>query len=184
MDPGMTVRAQRAVGSPMALQARGPLALTRTLEWGITLGVRDRYMRSLIVDALEVLRRPVAAFADGMSLLESLADILLTNSRGGRPELIIADAALPGCSGISLLEGLCDLQWDVPVILITDPHQEEERSRAWRIGVAGVFITPLDYDSLRSLSRLLLYPGNGAYSQEGRAKRRALREALYHQLYR
>jgi CheY-like chemotaxis protein len=122
----------------------------------ILIGIRDQGLRDRTAVALGDLGRPIVRVGDGLRLVERIADAVLDNA--GRPGLIVADAVLPGCTGLTLLSGVRALHWDTPVILLTQMHEQRERGIAWAQGVTGVFVDPIDVADLRSFAALVLDP--------------------------
>jgi two-component system phosphate regulon sensor histidine kinase PhoR len=60
------------------------------------------------------------------------------------PALIITDQAMPGLTGLEMIEELRQSGSDIPAILITAEGSEEIASRALRAGVMDYFIKPFD----------------------------------------
>jgi len=117
---------------------------------------RERVSDSLGEDGFDV-----AVVADGFHLVQHLAGAVLNVPGSMRPTLIIADAALPGCTGISLLTGLRSLGWQTPVILLTSAGNDEARWQAWNHSVTGLFIEPYDPHEVREFARIVLDPDAG-----------------------
>jgi|GEM_PF-986269 len=121
-------------------------------------GVAEARPRGEISEMLSRLGFAVSAEADGFRLIERIADAILGKAVE-RPALIIADALLPGCTGLSLLGGLRDLGWQTPVILLSPRSPDAARWQAWSSGVSGVFTAPYDMDELHSFVLSLLNHG-------------------------
>lgn len=120
-------------------------------------GIADRERREEVAAMLCRNGCDVTAHADGFHLVERLADAILGRQTRRRPDIIIADAILRGCSGVTLLEGLRQLEWDTPVILLTDRSVAISHRWAWR-AVSGVFTEPFDIDALEAFVRFALDP--------------------------
>lgn len=120
--------------------------------------MRDGAVRAQVSSMLGSLGCSVDSFGNGMDLIDRLADRILAGSRSSRPDLIIAEAILPGCTGVSLLAGLRELGWETPVILLTRSDQNSVRKQAWHNGVTGIFIEPLDLNQLGEFAQLVLDP--------------------------
>jgi CheY-like chemotaxis protein len=56
----------------------------------------------------------------GYHLVETLSGLILGDRPWLHPHLIIADIHSPGCSGITISQGLRDLGWKTPVILLSN----------------------------------------------------------------
>lgn len=123
----------------------------------VLLGVEDSEFRASVALALsEDLDCDVHAVADGFRLVEHIADAILDGPQPCRPGLIIVDSMLPGCSGLTLLIGLRQLDWDTPVVLLTPRDDENTRRQAWEHGATGVLTEPFDVRELCILSNILL----------------------------
>lgn len=134
----------------------------------ILVGISDRRLRDRAAAALSELGRPVVRVGDGLRLVERIADAVLDDAI--RPGLIVADAILPGCTGLTVLSGVRSLHWDTPVILLTRMHQERERRAAWAEGVTGIFIDPFELDDLRAFAALILDPSARRAARAVRAR--------------
>lgn len=119
----------------------------------------DPEVRSLLASILGAEGATVIAFADGFHLVEQLAEPILNpaSSPGSRPDLIIADAILPGCTGLSLVAGIRDLRWGTPVVLITGDHRDLKRARAFDGGVTSFFLRPFEVEELAAYATLLMF---------------------------
>ena len=126
----------------------------------IFVAVSDVEDREYISAMLETDGFEDTPFADGYHLVEHIADSILDGSEKDerRPKLIIADAVLPGCTGMSLLSGLRDLHWRTPIVLLTKHDQRLSRPRTWNYGVTAVFYKPFDIDELCAFASLVMEP--------------------------
>jgi CheY-like chemotaxis protein len=115
-------------------------------------GVRNRARREHIDQMLRRNGCAVKTTPDGFHLIQRLADAILSNRDIARPDLIIADAVLPGCTGASLLAGLRDLGWETPVILLT----MDGGPRSWPQHIRGLLAMPIDMNELEQVIRLAL----------------------------
>lgn len=115
-------------------------------------------MRERVCRELGDLGCPVLPLSDGYRLVEHMADALLDQRCDARPALIVADAVLPGCAGLSVLAGVRTLGWDTPVILVTALGDHRARDAAWTGGVSGIFVDPVDARELRNFAELILDP--------------------------
>lgn len=141
----------------------------RTRRAIVAIGVqtdRSRLASLLRADGFEV-----AAVCDGFQLIDQIADAILGREGSRRPDLIISDAVLPGCTGLSLLAGVRDLGWSTPVILLTRPDHAEARWQAWNNRVTGLFIEPYDPRELRAFVRIVMDPMAGAAIRAARLPR-------------
>lgn len=84
--------------------------------------VRNPVYRSQITERLRRLGWTVIEQPTGFHLIQALAD-LIEGHPWRKPELVIADAVSPGCSGLSIAEGLQDLGLEIPVVLLRERGQ-------------------------------------------------------------
>ena len=86
--------------------------------------VSDEELRSQIAGALGAGGWAVLESPSGYHLLQSIAGLLLDSAPWRRPNLLVADAFSPGCSGLSIARGLSELGWSTPaVLLVSSPEQ-------------------------------------------------------------
>jgi DNA-binding response OmpR family regulator len=73
----------------------------------------------------------------------------------GPIDVVIADADLPGRSGVDLLVLAKSSQWDVEVVLMTDSISTLLRAELVRLGAAAVLTKPLSPAALeKALARI------------------------------
>jgi len=90
----------------------------------------------------------VEAFADARSFLATVLK--------RRPDCVILDVRLPGMSGIDVLARLHDLDFDVPVVMITGHGDVPMAVRAMRMGAADFLEKPFeDFDLIASIGRAI-----------------------------
>jgi CheY-like chemotaxis protein len=109
--------------------------------------------RILIADDSVTIQKAFAmtfAAEDVMLLAARSADEGLSLARQSRPELVIADAAMPGRSGYDLCAALkSDPQLrGVPVYILTSSHNPYDELRGRQSGADGNFIKPFDSTAL------------------------------------
>jgi CheY-like chemotaxis protein len=85
----------------------------------------DARQRSAIARALRAEGWSVQECPGGHDLVQSLADVILGEEPGQRPDLIAVDAVSPGCCGTSIARGVRQLGWSIPVALIVQPERRE-----------------------------------------------------------
>lgn len=124
-------------------------------------GVADVETRCQIIAMLRGLGFHVTAEADGFRLIERLADAIL-GKPVERPAVIIADAVLPGCTGLSLLSGLRDLGWNTPVILLSSRARQFARRLASGRNISDLFAGPFDVRALNEfiINHVLQHQGS------------------------
>jgi DNA-binding response OmpR family regulator len=117
--------------------------------------VRDDIARILADDGFRVL-----AFDNGLDMLEYFGDVLLLGGPEILPDLVIAEAALPGRKGLDLLADLRYGGWYTPFVLITPDDEGRLLADARRLGVAAPNVTvveaPYEIDTLRASVFFLL----------------------------
>jgi DNA-binding response OmpR family regulator len=132
---------------------------------GIVLAVHDLRLGRELKHFLRELGLPIVSVADGYHLIEHLADAYLRDGPTLHPRLIVTDADLPGCHGLALLAGLEELNWDIPVILLAERTEHVIIGEAWKRGVTGIFLPPIDLDELVAFASLILDPTFGVSRQ-------------------
>lgn len=104
--------------------------------------------RTKLTRALRAAGCRVAAAPDGYRLLRLLSRDLLAHALGGRPDLIVVDATMPGCNGLSILQGLRQLGWTTPVYIVVEYNQGDFAQRAFALGATRVFEKPIDVEQV------------------------------------
>jgi DNA-binding response OmpR family regulator len=126
----------------------------------VLLAEDDREMRTLISRALTKEGYQVTEVADGVSLVTHLADTI-ENRQGDlteRYDLIISDIRMPGVFGLSVLEGMQNMDGVPPIILITAFGDAETHSRAEELGAAAMFDKPFKMADLMARVREVAPP--------------------------
>lgn len=140
---------------------RDQKALARTGTATVLVGMTDSSERASVVDMLYQEGHVVVPASDGVHLIEFMADAILNASDNLRPDLIIADAILPGCTGLSLLSGLRALNWDTAIILLAPYSDLALRREASQRGVTALLARPCNVERLRNITREILGHGGG-----------------------
>ncbi|MEJ2149813.1 MAG: ATP-binding protein [Chloroflexota bacterium] len=96
----------------------------------------SKQMREFLIQLVQLEGFEVSTAKDGS---EGLSHALKDS-----PALIITDQAMPGLTGLEMMEELRESGSDIPAILITAEGSEEIASRALRAGVMDYFIKPFD----------------------------------------
>ena len=114
-------------------------------------------MRTLLAAILRADGYQVVEAKDGRELLSGL---LAARERGRPPtiDLVVSDIRMPACSGLAVLERLREVDWSIPVILITAFGSQETHSRARSLGAALVLDKPFDLEELRHAVRSVVPP--------------------------
>ena len=92
----------------------------------------SKQMREFLIQLVQLEGFEVSTAKDGS---EGLSHALKDS-----PALIITDQAMPGLTGLEMMEGLREAGSEIPAILITAEGSEEIASRALRAGVMDYFI--------------------------------------------
>lgn len=88
----------------------------------------------------------VTCVSDGSLLVEHLAQCELHECR---PDIIVTDHQMPGCTGIEILELLRDIDLQIPVIVVT-AFRADIGELASGLGACAVFDKPFDPDDVRT----------------------------------
>jgi two-component system phosphate regulon sensor histidine kinase PhoR len=96
----------------------------------------SKQMREFLIQLVQLEGFEVSTAKDGS---EGLSHALKDS-----PALIITDQAMPGLTGLAMMEELREAGSEIPAILITAEGSEEIASRALRAGVMDYFIKPFD----------------------------------------
>lgn len=120
----------------------------------------DDALRGLLAEALRRDGYQVTEVKHGIQLLEALEPVLFEGQQEGRPDLIIADYHMPGCTGMSILAGVHCSGLDIPFIVITAFGDEATHLKAKDLGAVAVFDKPFDLDDLRTAVLNFIRPQN------------------------
>jgi DNA-binding NtrC family response regulator len=110
----------------------------------------DEALRTLLADTLRRDGYDVIEARHGIHLLEVLEPVIFEGDVDERPDLIISDYHMPGCTGMSILAGLHSSGLDIPFIVITAFGDAETHIKARHLGAVAVFDKPFDLDDLRT----------------------------------
>jgi DNA-binding response OmpR family regulator len=73
-------------------------------------------------------------------------------------DLVISDVRMPGASGLDVLAGLREIDWSMPVILITAFGSADTKTRASELGAAILLDKPFELEELRHAVRSVVPP--------------------------
>lgn len=110
----------------------------------------DEALRGLIVETLRNDGFQVIEAKHGLELLEVLEPALFEGREDGRPDLIISDYHMPGCTGMSILAGINSIGLDIPFIVITAFGDEATHTKARTLGAVAVLNKPFTLEDLRT----------------------------------
>jgi len=109
----------------------------------------DDALRSLLAETLRKDGFQVVEVKHGLELLEALEPAMFEGRKETRPDLIISDYHMPGCTGMSILAGVHSTGLGVPFIVITAFGDEATHARARMLGAVAVLNKPFSIDELR-----------------------------------
>jgi DNA-binding response OmpR family regulator len=113
----------------------------------ILLAEDDDELRGALARALRLSGYAVTECRHGLDLLEQLS-CLDTPAEPEDFDLIVSDVRMPGVTGLSVLEGLAELDQAPPVILITAFGDEETHAAAKRSGAIAMIDKPFELEDL------------------------------------
>lgn len=126
----------------------------------VLLAEEDPELRGLLTIAVESDGHGVQQAADGKQMMEWLAYWSDFGLLDARCNLIIVDAQMPGYTGFDLLKSLNRVGSHIPIVVITNSSDNEERSKISRLGAAAVLSKPLNLDDVRLVVMNLLNDPN------------------------
>jgi two-component system, response regulator, stage 0 sporulation protein F len=125
----------------------------------VLLAEEDARMRLLIAARLRRDGCLVRDVPDGRTLVSEVGAELARTRAGGQPiDLIIADARLPGTTGLEVLGAVRRARWPVPFILLAGSSDCDVRRQGRRLGASATFDKPFDLDDLVTAIALLVSP--------------------------
>jgi len=143
----------------------------------VAIGVADWRLREYLASSLAQDGFLVMAFEDGLDMLDYFGDILLLGAGEILPDLIIAEANLPGRKGIDLLADLRYAGWATPFILITQKNDTRTALDVRKMKAAASRVklleAPCRMERLRYLARSLLGLARPRRNRPGRSRRAA-----------
>ena len=147
-DPAGRGEVPREAKCPMARDARPAGRGHADREPPVViLAEDDDELRRLLTMKLARRGCTVLAAHNGMELARLIVDRALgPNARGGA-EVVISDIRMPGITGLEIVTMLRQVDWVLPVILITGFGDVATHAEAARLGVR-LFDKPVDLDVL------------------------------------
>ncbi len=113
----------------------------------VLLASSDHGARARLALALTKFGYCVTECTNGVDMVIALGGLAFP----GKPEgldLIIADARMPGISGLEILEAVRPGEGYPPFIVMTGPGERIQFAKARRLGAAAVFRRPMDVETL------------------------------------
>lgn len=114
----------------------------------VLLAEDDEELRIVLARALTRAGFEVIPAKDGSELLERLALCLLGERWEPMPDVIITDVRLPAFNGLSLIEGLREEGFRVPVVVMTAFGDASLRTRVEHLGWARYLDKPFEPEEL------------------------------------
>lgn len=113
----------------------------------VILAEDDDELRRLLMMKLARKGCTVLEAHNGMELAQLIVDRALAPSARGSAEVVISDIRMPGVTGLEIVSMLRQVDWVLPVILITAFGDVATHAEAARLGVR-LFDKPVDLDVL------------------------------------
>ena len=123
----------------------------------VLLGLSDGELRDELAVRLERDGHVVATAADGVELLERLADRVLEEPDRPWPDIVVADADLPGRAGIDLLADLRAVGWPTPFVLTARPGDPALVDAESRYDGLAIFEEPFEVPDILTAVAVLLH---------------------------
>lgn len=114
----------------------------------VLLAEDDDELRAVLEKALERGGFEVSAVPNGSDLLDRIALCLLGERWEPMPDIIVTDVRLPAFNGLSLMEGLRQEGFSVPVVVMTAFGDQMMRDRVELMGRATYLDKPFDWCDL------------------------------------
>ena len=105
-------------------------------------------VRQLVAVAFRGLGYEIIEARSGAELLDEIGDGLLDEDEARRPDVIISDIRMPGLTGLEILAGLRQANWNTAIVIMTAFPSRETREEAERLGADAFFAKPFDIDDL------------------------------------
>jgi DNA-binding response OmpR family regulator len=113
-------------------------------------------MRAMLASVLRRDGYLVIEAKDGRELVKHLT--LHGAGEASDIDLVISDVRMPGASGLDVLAGLREIDWSMPVILITAFGSADTKERAGQLGAAILLDKPFELEELRHAVRSVVPP--------------------------
>jgi DNA-binding response OmpR family regulator len=129
-----------------------------TVGWNsrILLAEDNDEMRTMLASILRRDGYVVIEAKDGRELVKHLSEH--GTGEASDIDLVISDIRMPGASGLDVLAGLREVDWSMPVILITAFGSVDTKSRAGVLGAAILLDKPFELEDLRHAVRSVVPP--------------------------
>jgi len=114
----------------------------------VLLAEDDRDLCELLASILRKDGYEVLLANDGGQLVDIIASSITKSS--APIDLLISDIRMPGWTGLQVLSAIREIDWSLPVILITGYKEFETLKEASRLGATAIFLKPFEIDDLRT----------------------------------
>lgn len=120
------------------------------MRWSprVLLAEDDADLRHVLSAVMGQAGYEVVEAGSGTELLRSLSAAMLRSGSSLPFDVIVVDYQMPGFSGLELLAGLRDAQWEATMILMSAFMSPEMRGQAWALGADAIFEKPFEFDEL------------------------------------
>jgi two-component system response regulator (stage 0 sporulation protein F) len=125
----------------------------------ILLAEDDDELRGVLANSLRRVGYEVTECRDGLELVGQLRSFN-TPADPDDFHLIISDVRMPGVLGLTVLEGLSQLEHAPQVLLITAFGDEETHAEAERLGAVAMIDKPFELETLLDKVREAVGPGD------------------------
>jgi DNA-binding response OmpR family regulator len=109
----------------------------------VLLAEDDAELRNALIELLGRAGFVVEAVSSGIGLVTRIGDALL-QGESSPVDAIVTDVRMPGCSGLSVAEGLRANGWPTPIVVISAFGDDDMRGRVERMGNAWLLEKPFD----------------------------------------
>jgi len=108
----------------------------------------EALVRELLARFLELRGYQVRSVKSGTEALSMVAE--------WKPDLIVLDVAMPGMTGVEVLQSLREKEYTGGIILLTGNHNEELLEKAWAMGPQEAIGKPVDLERLLMAVQLVM----------------------------
>ena len=109
---------------------------------------QEPLLLELLVRFLELRGYQVQGAKSGMEALSMVAE--------WKPDVIVLDLAMPGMSGVEVLQSLREREYAGGIILLTGNHNEDLVEKAWAMGPQEAIGKPVDLERLLTAVQLVM----------------------------